>query len=136
MCPVGDRIDVFEQAGDIDTVLFDKTGTLTTGVMRLAGLVTDEDPERFLRLVGSIEAASGHPLGKAVALAADERDVELAVPESLETVTGAGVSAADLPSEGAASARRSFRASPVVIGDAASGTAPSAKLCRADDEPI
>ncbi|MFO7300527.1 MAG: copper-translocating P-type ATPase [Actinomycetes bacterium] len=85
------RAEVFERAGGIHTVLFDKTGTLTTGAMRLAALVTDEDPERFLRLVGSVEAASGHPIGKAVALGADERGVELAEPASLRTVSGAGV---------------------------------------------
>ena len=85
------RAEVFERAGAIDTVLFDKTGTLTTGAMRLTGLVTDEDPDLFLRLIGSVEAASGHPLGKAVALGADERGVELVEPESVKAVTGAGV---------------------------------------------
>ncbi len=85
------RAEVFERAGAIDTVLFDKTGTLTTGAMRLAGVTTEEDPSRFLRLVGSVEAASGHPLGKAVALGADERGVTLVEPDGLETVTGLGV---------------------------------------------
>src|SRR5690606_28844763 len=59
--------------------------------MRLAGVNTDEDPARFLRLVGSVEAASGHPLGKAVALGADERGVDLVEPDGLETMTGLGV---------------------------------------------
>ncbi len=85
------RAEVFEQAGAIDAVLFDKTGTLTTGAMRLSGVITDEDPDRFLRLVGSVEAASGHPLGKAVALGADERNVILTDPDGLETVAGLGV---------------------------------------------
>lgn len=85
------RAEVFEQAGDIDTILFDKTGTLTTGAMRLSGVVTEEEPDRFLRLVGSVEAASGHPLGKAVALGADERGVTLVEPDGLETLAGLGV---------------------------------------------
>jgi P-type E1-E2 ATPase len=82
---------VFEQSGRIDTALFDKTGTLTTGVMRMSGLVTDEPTELFLRLVGSVEAASGHPLGKAVALGADEYDVLLSDPDRLDTIPGLGV---------------------------------------------
>lgn len=85
------RAEVFEHAGAIDTVLFDKTGTLTTGAMRMSSMITDEDLSRFLRLVGSVEAASGHPLGKAVALGADERSVSLVEPGDLETVTGLGV---------------------------------------------
>ncbi len=85
------RAEVFEAAGKVDTVLFDKTGTLTIGVMSLTDLVTDEDTERFLRLVASVEAASGHPIGRAVALGADERDIDLVDPTSLETITGLGV---------------------------------------------
>ena len=85
------RAEVFEQAGKIDTVLFDKTGTLTTGVMTLTDVVTDEDAAEFVRLVASVEAASGHPIGKAVALGADERDIDLVVPTELESLAGLGV---------------------------------------------
>ncbi len=85
------RAEVFEQARDIDTVLFDKTGTLTSGVMDLTDVLTDEDEAGFLRLVGSVEAASGHPIGKAVALGADERDISLVDPERVESVSGLGV---------------------------------------------
>ncbi|MEA1902375.1 MAG: heavy metal translocating P-type ATPase [Actinomycetota bacterium] len=85
------RAEVFEQAGNIDTVLLDKTGTLTTGVMTLTDLITDEDENGFLRLVASVEAASGHPIGRAVALGADERDIALGVPENLESFAGLGV---------------------------------------------
>lgn len=85
------QAEVFERAGEIKTVLFDKTGTLTTGVMTPQTIETYEDRKTFLRLVGSIEVASGHPIGIAVGLAADEEDVELTAPSELKTITGLGV---------------------------------------------
>jgi cation-transporting ATPase V len=85
------RAEVFERAGNIDTVLFDKTGTLTTGVMTLTDLTADGDQDEFLRRVASVETASGHPIGRAVALGADERDIELETPTELESYAGLGV---------------------------------------------
>ena len=85
------RAEVFEEARQVATVLFDKTGTLTTGVMTLSDVVTDENPDDFLHLVASVEAASGHPIGKAIALGADERDIEYGRVENLETHAGLGV---------------------------------------------
>jgi cation-transporting ATPase V/Cu+-exporting ATPase len=85
------RAELFEQARDIDTVLFDKTGTLTSGVMELTDVVADGDETGFLRWVASVEAASGHPIGKAVALGADEREIALLTPEQVESMSGLGV---------------------------------------------
>jgi heavy metal translocating P-type ATPase len=85
------RAEVFERAGQIDTVLFDKTGTLTTGVMTLTDVVADEHIDGFIRMVASVEAVSGHPIGRAVALGADERGIELARPDEVEAVAGQGV---------------------------------------------
>ena len=85
------QAEVFEQARDIDTVLFDKTGTLTSGVMDLTDVLTDDDEAEFLRLVASVESASGHPIGKAVALGADEREIALVEPDRVEGVSGLGV---------------------------------------------
>jgi heavy metal translocating P-type ATPase len=85
------RAEVFEQAGVIDTVVFDKTGTLTTGVMTLTDAITDSGSDQFIRLVASLEAASGHPIGKAVALGADEREIDLVQPDRVESLAGFGV---------------------------------------------
>ncbi len=85
------RAEVFERARETDIVMFDKTGTLTTGVMSLSDVVTEEDHDHFLRLVASVEAASGHPIGKGVALGADELEIEYARPANLETHPGMGV---------------------------------------------
>jgi len=83
--------EVFERAQRIETVIFDKTGTLTTGAMTLSDLTTDQDEERVLYLVATVEAAGGHPIGKAVALGAESRDIELGRPEKIETLGGLGV---------------------------------------------
>ena len=87
------RAEVFEQARSIDVVMFDKTGTLTRGVMTTQEIVTDDDDLEFLRLVGSLEAASGHPIGMAVALAADEAEVSLTEVDQLVTEAGMGARA-------------------------------------------
>ncbi len=85
------QADVFERSKAIDRVIFDKTGTLTTGVMSLSDVETDIDEERFLLLAGSVEAASEHPIGRAVALGVEERDIELIRVDAFESVTGRGV---------------------------------------------
>jgi len=85
------RAEVFEMAGKVDTVVFDKTGTLTSGAMTLSDASTDGDHREFLRLVASVEAASGHPIGKAVALGADDAEIDLAVPDRVESLAGFGV---------------------------------------------
>ncbi len=83
--------EVFERAKAVDTVVFDKTGTLTRGAMTLTDVVTDEDEGRLLFLAGSVEAASEHPIGKAVALGAEERDAVLVTPTNFEALGGRGV---------------------------------------------
>jgi len=83
--------EVFERTRTIDTVVFDKTGTLTRGAMTLADLVAEGDEATVLRLVGSVESASEHPVARAVALGAEERDVVLIRPERFEALPGLGV---------------------------------------------
>ncbi|MEA3502212.1 MAG: heavy metal translocating P-type ATPase [Actinomycetota bacterium] len=83
--------EVFERARSVGVVVFDKTGTLTRGAMTLTDVITDDDEARFLTLAGSVEAASEHPIGKAVALGAEERDVELSTPTEFAALRGQGV---------------------------------------------
>jgi Cu+-exporting ATPase len=66
--------EVLESTRRVDTILLDKTGTLTTGRMSLESVTTetDEDGDHALRLVGALEKASEHPIGKAIAAAAGE----------------------------------------------------------------
>lgn len=82
--------EVFERSKEIDVVAFDKTGTLTSGVMTLTSAESVGDETEFLRRVGSVEAASGHPIGKAVALGVEERDIELVEVPDAEAIAGMG----------------------------------------------
>ncbi len=82
--------EVFERSRRIDVVLFDKTGTLTEGRMRLVEVVAD-DEARLLELAGAVEAASEHPIGRAVALGAEERGATLPLVDEFENFSGRGV---------------------------------------------
>ncbi|MEZ5185774.1 MAG: heavy metal translocating P-type ATPase [Candidatus Nanopelagicales bacterium] len=62
--------EILERTRAIDTVVLDKTGTLTEG--RIEVVIDSESPE-FARLVGTLESASEHPLGRAIADALPER---------------------------------------------------------------
>jgi len=83
--------DVFERSRLIDTVAFDKTGTLTRGAMTLHALVAEEDEGGALKLAASLEAASTHPVGKAVVLGAEERGLELSPAGSVRARPGLGL---------------------------------------------
>jgi cation-transporting ATPase V/Cu+-exporting ATPase len=83
--------EVFERAKRVDVVVFDKTGTLTRGAMTLTEVVSGDDQAGVLFLAGSVEGASEHPIGKAVALGAEERDIELVTPTDFEALGGQGV---------------------------------------------
>ncbi len=64
--------EVLESTRAVDTVLLDKTGTVTTGRMRLVAVVAADGhtTAEVLRMAGAVEAASEHPVARAVAEAA------------------------------------------------------------------
>ncbi|GID99082.1 heavy metal translocating P-type ATPase [Paractinoplanes durhamensis] len=64
-------VEALESTKKVDTIILDKTGTVTTGRMSVVAVVPDDD--ELLRLAGAVEAASEHPLGRAVAAAARDR---------------------------------------------------------------
>lgn len=64
--------EVLESTRRVDTIVLDKTGTVTTGRMTLVDVVVDGvSREEALRLVGALESASEHPVGRAIAAAAE-----------------------------------------------------------------
>ncbi|MFD4870721.1 heavy metal translocating P-type ATPase [Streptomyces sp. NPDC058412] len=85
--------EVLESTRRVDTVVLDKTGTVTTGRMTLTGVHAAEgvDERELLRLAGSLEHASEHPIARAIATAAAERAGALPVPEGFENLAGLGV---------------------------------------------
>ena len=85
--------EILESTRRVDTVVLDKTGTVTTGVMSLVDMVpaAGADTGELLRLAGALENASEHPIGAAVARAAQERG-QLPNVESFRSEQGLGVS--------------------------------------------
>lgn len=84
--------EALELAQDVDTVVLDKTGTVTTGRMALVEtrVAAGEDEATVLRLAGTVEDASEHPVGKAIASAAAQAG-ELGRLTDFVNVEGLGV---------------------------------------------
>jgi Cu+-exporting ATPase len=82
---------ILESTRRIDTFVLDKTGTITTGRMSLVDVVALGHHSRtdVLRLAGALEAASEHPVGRAIAVAAGQ---PLPSVENFASVRGLGVS--------------------------------------------
>ncbi|MEV4758841.1 heavy metal translocating P-type ATPase [Micromonospora sp. NPDC049559] len=85
--------EVLESTRRVDTVLLDKTGTVTTGRMSLVEVIPADgaDPEELLRLAGAVEAASEHPIARAVAAGAVERVGTLPPVTGFANAEGLGV---------------------------------------------
>ncbi|MBB5829191.1 heavy metal translocating P-type ATPase [Micromonospora carbonacea] len=84
--------EMLESTRQVDTVVLDKTGTVTTGRMALVDVVAadGEDAAELLRLAGALEAASEHPVARAVAAGAADAG-PLAPVTGFVTVEGLGV---------------------------------------------
>ncbi|OON32564.1 MULTISPECIES: cation-translocating P-type ATPase [unclassified Micromonospora] len=84
--------EMLESTRQVDTVVLDKTGTVTTGRMTLVdALPADgEDAAEVLRLAGALEAASEHPIARAVAAGAADAG-PLAPVTGFANVEGLGV---------------------------------------------
>ncbi|KDN18839.1 heavy metal translocating P-type ATPase [Amycolatopsis rifamycinica] len=78
--------EVLENTRRVDTVVLDKTGTVTTGRMTLV-----EGDGEALRLAGAVEAASEHPIGRAIADAAKQRFGTLPAVTDFRSTPGIGV---------------------------------------------
>lgn len=89
--------EALELAHAIKTVAFDKTGTLTIGHPVLVAFEsaakssTLSDREYILTLAASLQAASEHPLAKAVTQAAQSKNLSLRVTQDIRAIAGKGL---------------------------------------------
>ncbi|HEV3479155.1 MAG TPA: heavy metal translocating P-type ATPase [Gaiellaceae bacterium] len=85
--------EVLEQTRSIGTVVLDKTGTVTEGRIELTGVVTMNGASRaeVLRYAGAVEAASEHPVARAIAAAARAEVGELPPVSAFRSRAGIGV---------------------------------------------
>ena len=86
--------EALQRVRRLGTVVFDKTGTLTRGEPEIRTVITlDSDEAELLRLAGSAELMSEHPLGEAVLREAQSRSLNLTKPSSFRAIPGRGVEA-------------------------------------------
>jgi P-type Cu+ transporter len=85
--------EILERSRRIGTIVLDKTGTVTEGRMELSDVAPLNGAGRadVLRLAGAVEAASEHPIGRAVAAAARAETGELPPVRDFENLPGSGV---------------------------------------------
>ena len=85
--------EALESTQDVDTVVLDKTGTITSGTMTLVDVLPADgvDERELLRLAGALEAASEHPIARAVAAGAAARVGALPAVEDFASLEGLGV---------------------------------------------
>jgi P-type Cu+ transporter len=84
--------EILESTRRVDTVVLDKTGTVTTGQMKLVECIVVEGADRaeVVRLVGSLEFASEHPVARAIAVGAAASG-PLSAVDSFQNHQGLGV---------------------------------------------
>lgn len=83
--------EVLENLHKIDVIVMDKTGTITEGKPILTDILTDLDEENFLKIAGSIEKNSQHPLASAIINYAQENDIDLEEITNFNSVSGRGL---------------------------------------------
>src|SRR6185437_637894 len=85
--------EVLESTRRVDTIVLDKTGTVTTGRMELRAVIPAAASDRgeLLKLVGGLEHASEHPVGRAISDAARRACGELPAVTSFQSHAGVGV---------------------------------------------
>jgi Cu+-exporting ATPase len=85
--------EALEVMRKVDTLVVDKTGTLTEGKPELVTVepVSGFDETALLRLAGSLERASEHPLAAAIVKGAEAKGAVLIKPEDFTSLTGRGV---------------------------------------------
>jgi Cu+-exporting ATPase len=85
--------EILESTRTVDTIVLDKTGTVTAGRMTLLDVVPadGEDRAAVLRIAGSVEDASEHPIAQAIARAARDELGALPPLEGFANHDGLGV---------------------------------------------
>lgn len=83
--------EVLENLHKIDVIVMDKTGTITEGKPILTDIVTDLDQDEFLKIAGSLEKNSQHPLASAILNYTVEKDIDLEEITNFNSVSGRGL---------------------------------------------
>ena len=89
--------EALQQAGGLTAVVLDKTGTITKGELTLTDFVVSKTAtlaeSGLLRLAGSAEKGSEHPIGAAIVAAAQNQNLSLVSPTGYQAIAGHGIRA-------------------------------------------
>lgn len=84
--------DALQVTSKLDTVVLDKTGTITWGRPVVTDVVASSFPEEeVLRLAGSVDRVSEHPLAAAIVNGVEQRGLALAEVTDFAAIPGHGV---------------------------------------------
>ena len=83
--------EILERIHKVNTVAFDKTGTLTEGRPVVVAVHPEAHDNDVLYLAAAVEAASEHPLARAVVAYASGHGITPAPAQQVEAVAGGGV---------------------------------------------
>ena len=83
----------FEMARDVRTVIFDKTGTLTEGRLGVTDVIAygGRTEKEVLAMAAAVEAASEHPIARAIGHKAEEEGVKVRPVANFRAIAGRGV---------------------------------------------
>ncbi|MCR5542606.1 MAG: heavy metal translocating P-type ATPase [Eubacterium sp.] len=87
--------EALQIAGDTEIVALDKTGTITTGEVIVTDIIPFEtaDEESLIKIAGSLEKKSEHPLAQAIVKYAQEKNISFLDTEDFEILPGNGLKA-------------------------------------------
>ncbi|MEI3356694.1 MAG: heavy metal translocating P-type ATPase [Clostridia bacterium] len=87
------KSEILENASKINTVVFDKTGTLTYGKLRISQIYnySNLSEKELIKIAGSIEGTSTHPIGKAFAEYMQENKIAKLEAKNIENIAGYGL---------------------------------------------
>ncbi len=85
--------EALETAHRITAVVLDKTGTLTRGTPAVTDILPGQgfDAGTLLRLAGTAERGSEHPVGEAIVARARADGIDLGEPAAFEAIPGEGI---------------------------------------------
>ena len=87
------KSEILENASKIDTVVFDKTGTITYGMLKISEIINYSDlkNDEIIKIAGSIETKSTHPISKAFADYMTENKIIPYNIDEFENISGYGI---------------------------------------------
>lgn len=80
-----------ELLGKVDVVVFDKTGTVTKGIPKVTDIETNIDENELLKIAGTLEKSSEHPLAESILKKVKEKNLDLYDMQDFLAVSGRGI---------------------------------------------